>query len=85
MTVGRPVADAAVLFTSEIRDFLQLGSSRAARVQLARWGIVAVGRVVGTGEKLWPADQVAAAVGGRRGRGARTDLDTGEGQRPRSA
>jgi hypothetical protein len=60
--------------TSEVREFLNLGSARATRVQLARWGIEAVGRDVGSGEKLWNAEQVRAARDNRPGRGARTDI-----------
>lgn len=60
--------------TSEVREFLGLGSNRATRIQLARWGIEAVGRAVDSGEKLWNAEQVRTARDNRPGRGTRTDL-----------
>lgn len=60
--------------TSEVQRLLGLASRDAARVQLRRWGIAAVGRTL-DGEKLWPAGQVRAAAENRPGRGARTDLD----------
>jgi hypothetical protein len=60
--------------TAEVQQLLGVGSSRAARVQLARWSIEAAGRDVTTGEKLWPAGLVCARAATRPGRGARTDL-----------
>jgi hypothetical protein len=65
---------AETMTTTQVQQLLRVGSSRAARVQLARWGIEAVGRDVTTGEKLWPAEQVRAQAAARPGRGARTDL-----------
>ncbi len=51
--------------TSQVREFLKLGSAAAARNQLRRWGVPqavdAEGRALhdaATGEKLWPADMV---------------------------
>jgi hypothetical protein len=60
--------------TSEVRDFLGLDSVAAARVQLSRWGLTAVGRDVDTGEKFWNRNQVQTAHAQRPRRGARTDL-----------
>lgn len=65
---------ADTMTTTEAQRVLGLGSRRAARQQLARWGITATGRDMATGEKLWPADQVRTAAANRPGRGARTDL-----------
>lgn len=62
-----------VLTTSEVQSLLNLGSPAAARVQLRRWGIAAVGRNL-DGQKTWPADKVKAKAETRAGQGARTDL-----------
>ena len=65
---------AETMTTTQVQHLLGLGSSRATRVQLARWGIEALGRDVTTGEKLWPAGRLRAKAANRPGRGARTDL-----------
>ncbi len=84
----RPVADprpetgaaeGELMSTTEVRHLLGVGSSAAARVQLHRWRISAVGRAL-SGEKLWPAAAVRAAHASRLGRGYRSDLHSAADQ-----
>jgi hypothetical protein len=46
------------LTTEQVREYLNLGSANAARIQMCRWEIDAVGRDTATGQKLWPAQEV---------------------------
>jgi len=47
----------------------------AARTTLRRMGIEAVGRDTGTGEKLWPAEQIRTAMRSRPRRGYHIDTE----------
>lgn len=68
------MSDDATMTTSEVQTLLGVKSAAAARVQIARMGLRAVGRDTDTGEKLWNREQVEAANANRPRRGARTDI-----------
>lgn len=58
----------------DIRDYLDLGSDRAARTQMRRWDVPEGPRDPETGVKRWSKDAVCEAVAKRPGRGFRSDL-----------
>ncbi|GAA0719588.1 hypothetical protein Drose_05895 [Dactylosporangium roseum] len=68
------------LTTSEVAALLRLGSAAAARVQLARMGVAAVGRDVNSGEKLWPLAEISARQAERDRQGTRNDLRLRRGE-----
>jgi hypothetical protein len=73
--LGELVLLAADTWTStQVASYLKLGSARAARTQLDRWGLEACERDLQSGEKLYLAAAVISAAKHRPGRGARTDL-----------
>lgn len=68
---GRTAAN--VMTTSEVAQYLGMSSPASARPELKRWGVKPVGRVISTGQKLWPADVIRAKAESRPGRGARSN------------
>jgi hypothetical protein len=68
----------ATIRTSEVAALLRLRSAAAARVQLARWKLDAVGRDTATGEKLWPKDLVEELAAIPKRPGYRSDLKPGK-------
>lgn len=65
--------DTETMPTRAVAELLGYTNVNAARAELSRLGVEAIGRDRETGEKLWPA-WVAEIVKNRPGRGARTDL-----------
>ncbi|MFB7672963.1 hypothetical protein ACFC26_16295 [Kitasatospora purpeofusca] len=61
--------------TAEVADRIGATTIQSASKTLVRWGITATSRQPGrAGQNLYSAEQIIAAMNGRPGQGARTDL-----------
>jgi hypothetical protein len=71
--VGADIETMPTSAVAELLGYTGANATNAARAELSRLGVEAIGRDAQTGEKLWPITEVGEAVRRRPGQGARTD------------